>query len=99
MLDRSEAYCYTHIPELEVDDATDQQVRLWFVEDVFQYQVRSGRIIDVGWYPSADRSGTFKCVVIAEASPEAWDAPLQEFQTRSTAEVRSWITRTLKETI
>ena len=49
----------------------DQELML--DEDLLQVKYDNGRIIDLGWYPSFDVSGSFRVYVINEFD---WDKPL-----------------------
>ncbi|MFO0808888.1 MAG: hypothetical protein U0746_09715 [Gemmataceae bacterium] len=74
------------------------KVTVWdlcFLEDLFQATNDSkGLLLDVGWYPHADPTGSFRLVVVprhtdrpAGRSPFAWDSPTIELCTRSLDEV------------
>jgi hypothetical protein len=60
-------------------------------------------IIDVGWYPDLDlEKGSYVCYLFTkDGLPEGenpWHhPPLEKFETRSTAEVWSWLSRTVSD--
>lgn len=69
---------------------SDDQIDL-LVEDLLHIETPGGSIaIDVGWYPEADPSGHFVCMLVED---EAWEEPIERVTTRDAAEVRSWIGR------
>lgn len=79
------------LPPIEAEDATNDQLVDWFDEDIFQYVRDDGSIVDVGWYPSGRRDGSFRCVLVAKADPEAWAKPVEEFRTKRVSEAREWV--------
>lgn len=61
------------------------------VEDLLHIETPGGSfVIDVGWYPEADPSGHFVCILVED---EAWEEPIARDTMRDATEVRSWIER------
>jgi hypothetical protein len=81
------------IPPGPTPTPSDDQLDL-LVEDLLHIETPGGSIvIDVGWYPEADPSGHFVCILVED---EAWEEPLARETMRDAAEVRSWIERTVQ---
>lgn len=79
------------LPSMEIADATDSDLVLWFTENIFQKKRYDGSVLDVGWYPHG-RDGNFICLIIdAPVSEDSWMNPVETFYTRSTAEMRAWV--------
>ncbi len=75
-------------------------VSIWdlcFLEDLLQIEnTDKGLFLDVGWFPHADPSGTFRLVVVrlhgeegkkSSRSPYDWENLVLDFETRSVAEL------------
>ncbi|WP_338767681.1 hypothetical protein [Massilia sp. METH4] len=58
--------------DFKVDDHID-----FLKEDMLQITYPGGAIIDVGWRPSFDRNGCFRCVLIRDGD---WDHPLSDIE-------------------
>lgn len=74
------------------------KVTVWdlcFLEDLFQATNQSkGLLLDVGWYPHADPTGSFRLVVVRQVNgeqsnrpPYDWNNPVVDLRTRSLSEV------------
>jgi hypothetical protein len=53
-----------------------------------------GDVLDVGWYPSNDASGSFRCRIIRG---EVWDAPLEEYETRDPRRACTWVETRMRD--
>lgn len=60
-------------------------------EDIWQFKLPDGSLLDIGWYPDSDPNGAFTCFHISKEDPEAWGKPLSEIRTRILSEVFTWI--------
>lgn len=74
-------------PELSEgsDLMADSLWAYFFVQDLMQIESPS-TLIDVGWYPEADPSGSFALTVLRHESNSSdwdWGEPVEEFETRS----------------
>ena len=69
--------------------AADEAARELFDEDIVRLVDASGDyMLDVGWYPAGQPDGKFVARAIIG---DNWDEPVEEFETRSVAEIRSWL--------
>ena len=82
-----------HISCEEADRFKGQPVTPWdvcFVEDLLQIEnTAKGLLLDVGWFPDADPSGSFRLRVIPmlpgeeRAARYVWNDPVVDYRTRS----------------
>ncbi len=75
----------------------------FFHEDLLQLKRSWGTtpvLIDLGWYPDGDVTGTFQAMVIryfedSEQMPSSWNAPLAKFESTSrlamVAQIEEWL--------
>jgi len=79
-------------PKVEVRGGKVSIWHLCFIEDLLQIVNRGrGLLLDVGWYPGSDPSGSFRLTVIQEKkpgiktdrSPYDWEHPQIDYKTRS----------------
>lgn len=80
----------------EVDRVSDvpEGMTAWdltFTQDLVQIQSTSGdRLIDVGWYPDGEPTGSYRLELLARDSKSGevdWEAPLKILETRSLSRV------------
>ena len=76
------------LPAVDPTEAVEDDRDL-FTEDLFQATEPSGRfLLDVGWLPEADLSGTFVCQLVRDGE---WDPPVLVYRTKRLAEVHEWL--------
>ena len=73
----------------------DDPLWCFFTEDLLQLRaVRRELLLDVGWYPDSDASGSFRAVLL---KAQDWDHPLQVCETRTLADliqrIEEWLLR------
>lgn len=80
------------LPEVDVDQL-DEEGRDSLDEDLMQAIDPTGSyVLDVGWYPSGDLTGKFRCVLVSHGD---WEAPTEVFESRNVGEVANWLTQSI----
>jgi len=91
---------YHQLYDLDPEAAEDFQfgdMSVWsfvFVQDLLQLKHEGKKLlVDVGWYPEGDKTGSYKLVLLEGNEKEGfnWDNPKIEFQTISLDELKNKI--------
>lgn len=81
--------------EIDPETIRDPDSMLWsyFHEDMLLMEhAHISLLVDLGWYPDGDSTGTFRAIVVRKYTEEeqavrAWQEPIAEFMSRSVEQV------------
>lgn len=59
-------------------------------EDILQFILSNGKIVDVGYYPSQSPDGKYVCLLVTKPTPEAWDNPELKYIATSYEDAIAW---------
>lgn len=83
------------LPEFAPRDGIPARTLDALDEDLLQVVQSPGVYrLDIGWYPSNDATGAFRCRVIRA---DLWDAPAEEYETNDPIQACEWLSARMRD--